>query len=69
MLRSTNRDTIVVEPDPQGGETFGKLEQLFEVSASAPGQTKVVYLIIIHLEQDQASHPCLFSFQKIMKTL
>jgi hypothetical protein len=38
-------------------------------SAPVPGQTKLVYLIIIHLEQDQASDLNRYSFQKIMKNL
>jgi hypothetical protein len=45
----------VAEPEPAGAETFGRSRswsQYTEVSAPAlaPGQTKVVYLIIIHIE-------------------
>jgi hypothetical protein len=39
----------VVEPEPQGAETSGR-SRYTEVSAPAPGQTKVVYEIIIHIE-------------------
>ncbi len=41
----------VVEPElePQGAEPFGR-SRYTEVSASAPSQTKVVFLIIIHIE-------------------
>ncbi len=44
---------------------------VFEVPFPAPdsGQTRVVYFIIIHLEQDQASDLNRYYFQKIMKTL
>jgi hypothetical protein len=38
-------------------------------SAPAPGQTKVVYLIIIHIEYDQKIELCRYSFQKVMKNL
>jgi hypothetical protein len=54
VLRSWNR----LQPE---------LELIFEVSA--PGQTKIVYLIIIHLEEVQASDLNRHSFQKVMKTL
>ncbi len=37
----------VVEPEPQGAGTFGR-NRYNEVSAPAPGQTKLVYQIIIH---------------------
>ncbi len=45
----------VVEPEPQGAGTFGRSRswsRYTEVSAMAPapGQTKVVYSIIIHIE-------------------
>ncbi len=43
----------VVEPElePQGAGTFGwSRSQNTEVSAPAPGQTQVVYLIIIPIE-------------------
>jgi hypothetical protein len=39
----------VAEPEPAGAETFGR-SRYTEVSAPAPGQTKVVYLVIIHIE-------------------
>jgi hypothetical protein len=47
--------TSVVEPDlePQGAGTFSQSRswsRYTEVSAPAPGQTKEVYLIIIHIE-------------------
>jgi hypothetical protein len=43
----------VVEPEPQGAGTFGQnrsWSRNTEVSAPAPGQTNVVFLIIIHIE-------------------
>jgi hypothetical protein len=46
------------ELEPAGAETFGRSRswsRYTEVSAPAPGQTKVVYLIIIHIEKDQKS--------------
>ncbi len=43
-----------LEPEPAGAETFGRSRSRYtEVSAPAPGQTKVVYLIIIHIKKDQ----------------
>jgi hypothetical protein len=41
----------VVEPEPKGAGTFGRSRSRYtEVLAPAPGQTKVVFLIIIHTE-------------------
>ncbi len=41
----------VAEPEPAGAETFGWSRSRYtEVSAPAPGQIKLVYLIIIHIE-------------------
>ncbi len=62
----------VVELEPKGAETFGRSRYLkfrFRLPAQDSGQTKVVYFIIIHLEQDQASDRNRYSFPKIMKTL
>jgi hypothetical protein len=42
---------------------------VLEVSAPAPGQTEVFYLIIIYLKQDQANDKNRCSFQKTMKKL
>jgi thiamine kinase-like enzyme len=52
--------TSVAEPElePQGAGTFCRSQswsRYTEVSAPAPGQTKVVYLIIIRIEQDKKS--------------
>jgi hypothetical protein len=47
--------------------TWPELEPVYEVSA--PGQTKVVYFIIVHFGQDQASELSRYSFQESMKNL
>jgi hypothetical protein len=39
----------VAEPELAGAKTFGR-SRYTEVSAPAPGQMKVVYLIIIHIK-------------------
>jgi hypothetical protein len=54
-LRAYIGTSSVVEPElePQRARTFGQSRswsRYTEVSAPAPGQTKVVYLIIIHIE-------------------
>jgi hypothetical protein len=49
-----NQDSSVVEPEPQGAGTFSR-SWYSEVLAPAPGETKVVYLIIIRIEKDQKS--------------
>ncbi len=50
----------------------GAGEPVSKVSATAPGQTKIVYLIITHLEEDEASDLNWYGIlyiKKIMKTL
>ncbi len=56
------------ELEPQGAGTFGR-SWYTEVSAPDPGKTKVVYLIIIHTEQDQKSELGRYSFLKALKNL
>jgi hypothetical protein len=65
----------VAEPEPalepQGAETLagaGICKFRLRLLALALGRSKVVYFIIIHLEQEQASDRNRYSFQKIMKT-
>ncbi len=56
--------------EPQGAGTFSRSWSRYsEVSAPAPGQTKVVYLTIIRIEQDQKSELSQHSLQKVMKNL
>ncbi len=57
MLTGVPQGSSVVEPEPElepeGARNFGRSRswsRYTEVSAPAPGQTKVVYLIIISIE-------------------
>jgi hypothetical protein len=57
----------VAKPEPPGAETFARSRSQylkFMLWLSAPGRTKVVYFLIIHFEQDQASDLNRYSFQK-----
>jgi hypothetical protein len=59
-----------VGPEPQGAETFSQSRYLkFRLRLPAPGQTKVAYENIIHIEEDQASKLNRYSFLKIIKNL
>ncbi len=58
-----------MEPEPEllAGAGAGILK--FRLRLPAPGQTKVVYLIIIHIEWDQKIELSQYSFQKVIKNL
>jgi hypothetical protein len=55
------------EPERLAGAVAGLLK--FRLRLPAPGQTKLVYEIIIHIEKDQKSELSLHSFLKVMKNL
>jgi hypothetical protein len=53
------------EPELAGAETFGQSRYTkFRLRLPAPGQTKVVYLIIIHIKWDQKIELSRYFFQK-----
>jgi hypothetical protein len=66
MLRS--RSWSRKEPKLLDGTGAGASICKFRLQLPAPSRTKVVHVIMIHLEQDQASELYWYSFPKIMKT-